>query len=189
MKAIPSGEWVIDYRHVSVIFRVQHLIVARVRGRFDTIRGTLSVPADPAASRLEVVIEAASVNTGNAFRDKHLRSADFLDVENHAELTYTAASMRPGGEPDQWVVEGDLRLRGVTRPVPLDMVYLGATTDVDGPVIAFTAKAELDRTEFGVIFNRPLSVGGFALGNAIEIEIEVEFIAPEALAIIAKPRH
>jgi polyisoprenoid-binding protein YceI len=189
MNRPPAGEWTIDPRHVSAIFRVQHLVVARVRGRFDTIRGTLRVAPRVQDSSLSVVIDAASINTGNPGRDAHLRSPAFLDVARFPELRYAATSVRPAAEPDAWTVEGELTLHGQTRPVELAMTYLGSYEDEGIPLIAFSATAEFDRHDFGITFNRPLAIGGNAIGTRIGVEIELEAIPPDAAAALAAPRH
>ena len=183
------GDWAIDPRHVSVIFRVQHLMVARVRGRFDTVHGSLRVAEDPLCSALDVVIDAASVNTGNAARDAHLRSPAFLDVQRFAQLRYTASSIQPGPEPDRWTVPGEFTLHGTTRPVELDLRYLGSYEDEGVPLAAFYATAEFDREDFGITFNRALAIGGVAIGSRISVEIEVEVIPPEAAELLAAPSH
>lgn len=189
-RPIPApGEWAIDPRHVSVLFQVQHLMVARVRGRFDSVRGRIRVGSEPANSSLEVEIEAASINTGVAPRDAHLRSPAFLDVERFPRLRYTAAQIRPGAAPDRWAIPGELELHGITRPVALDMRYLGSYEDESVPLAAFCATAEFDREDFGIVYNRALSLGGVAVGNLITVEIEVEAVPADALDALLAPRH
>ncbi|WP_283133339.1 YceI family protein [Rhizohabitans arisaemae] len=167
------GVWELDPRHTSIIFTVGHLVVSRVRGRFDAISGSFEVAPDLERSRLSVTIDAASINSGVAKRDGHLRSADFLEVDRYPVITYESEAVRLG-ENSAFRVDGVLTMHGVTRPVSLEAEFLGAHADGGVPVTAFFARASLIREEFGLTFNRVLEAGGMAVGSRIDIEITAE---------------
>lgn len=176
----PVGVWEIDPRHTSLEFTVQHLVVAKVRGRFDGVTGTFEVADPPQESRLSVSVASANVSSGVARRDDHLRSPDFLDAEAFPTITYTSRAVRPG-EDGAFTIEGELTVRGVTRPVELEARYLGTHADGGVPLVAFSATGSLDREDFGVTFNRVLEAGGLAIGSRLDIEILVEAL-PEGTA-------
>lgn len=169
-----TGTWVIDPSHSSVDFVAKHLVVSKVRGRFTSFSGTIEV-ADPIdTSRVEVSIDAASITTNDEQRDGHVRSADFLDVETYPQLTFrsTAAHHRSG---DAWTIPGELTIRDVTKPVELEVEYLGVFADPWGnQKAAFTASAEIDREEFGITWNAALETGGVLVGRTVRIEIDVQ---------------
>ena len=172
----PSGTWKIDPSHSEIQFFVRHMMIAKVRGRFREFEGTIHIGERPEDSRVEVVIEAASIDTRDRTRDEHLRSADFLDVERYPELRFASTSVRPG-DKDRWQVTGDLTVRGVTRPVVLDVEYYGAMVDPWGNLRAgFLATTEIDRENFDITWNQALEAGGFLVGKGVRIEIDVEAI-------------
>ena len=151
-------------------------MVSKVRGKFADVTGSITVAENPLDSEVEVVIKAASIDTGVADRDNHLRSADFLDVENYPELTFksTRVIKQDGAE---FVLAGDLTIRGVTREVELDIEYHGVANSPWGQqVIGFSATTELDREEFGMTWNAALETGGVVVGKKLKVEIEVEAI-------------
>ena len=172
----PSGTWKIDPSHSEIQFFVRHMMIAKVRGRFREFEGTIHIGERPEDSRVEVVIEAASIDTRDRTRDEHLRSADFLDVERHPELRFASTSVRPG-DKERWQVTGDLTVRGVIRPVVLNVVYEGAMIDPWGNMRAgFLASTEIDRENFDITWNRALEAGGFLVGKGVGVEIDVEAI-------------
>jgi polyisoprenoid-binding protein YceI len=172
----PSGTWKIDPSHSEIQFFVRHMMIAKVRGRFREFEGTIHIGERPEDSRVEVVIEAASIDTRDRTRDEHLRSADFLDVERYPELRFVSTSVR-AGDKDRWQVTGDLTVRGVTRPVILDVEYDGAMVDPWGNLRAgFLATTEIDRENFDITWNQALEAGGFLVGKGVRIEIDVEAI-------------
>ena len=172
----PSGTWKIDPSHSEIQFFVRHMMIAKVRGRFREFEGTIHIGERPEDSRVEVVIEAASIDTRDRTRDEHLRSADFLDVERYPELRFASTSVRPG-DKDRWQVTGDLTVRDVTRPVVLDVEYDGAMVDPWGNLRSgFLATAEIDRENFDITWNQALETGGFLVGKGVRIEIDVEAI-------------
>jgi polyisoprenoid-binding protein YceI len=168
-----AGTYTIDSSHTEVGFSVRHLMVSKTKGRFGGVRGTVTIAEDPAQSAVEVEIDVESIDTRDAGRDEHLRSADFFDVEVHPTITYRSTSVRPEGR--DWHVEGDLTVRGVTLPVPLTVTFEGAATSPWGTTaIGFTARAELDREAFGLTWNQALETGGVLVGKQVRIDIEAE---------------
>lgn len=165
------GAWAIDAVHSEVSFVVRHLGVSKVRGRFDSFEGQVVTAQDPLQSTVRATIDAATVNTGHEQRDEHVRSADFLDVANQAHLTFVSKSVRVDDDAVQ--VEGDLTVRGVTKPVTLDVEVNGFGEDYMGrKVVGFSATTEINRTDFGV-------TGGQAsviLSEKIKITLEVEAV-------------
>lgn len=171
---LPAGTWTIDVAHSEVGFSVRHMMVSRVRGRFEKFDATLTVPEDPLQSSVVATIDASSINTNNAQRDEHVRSADFLDVANHPEFTFTSTGLRQEGE--NFVLTGDLTIKGNTRPVELALEFNGSTTDPYGLKRAgFHASTEISRKEFGVDLHMPMDGGGVVVGDKITIEIDAEF--------------
>lgn len=169
--------WQIDSAHSGVHFSVRHMVVAKVRGQFTRWSGTIQVEnGDPALASVDAVIDASSIDTGLADRDAHLKSADFLDVAGYPELTFKSRRVEKLGAERLRVV-GDLTIRGVTREVALDAEYAGTTKDPWGNERAgLTAKASIDRKEFGLTWNQVLEAGGLLVGERVEIEIEVEAV-------------
>ncbi|MET0460499.1 MAG: YceI family protein [Ilumatobacteraceae bacterium] len=172
----PAGTWKIDPSHSEIQFYVRHMMISKVRGRFREFEGTIEIGERPQDSRVDVVIEAASIDTRDRARDEHLRSAEFLDVERFPELRFTSTSARPG-EKDRWDVTGDLKVRDVTRPVVLHVEFNGATVDPWGNLRAgFLADAEIDREDFDITWNQALEAGGFLVGKGVRVEIDVEAV-------------
>jgi polyisoprenoid-binding protein YceI len=170
-----SGTYEIDTSHSAVEFVGRHLMLTKVRGRFARFSGTVVVAEDPLQSSVDVVIAAASVDTGDERRDGHLRSTDLLDVEQYPTLEFHSTRLEPLGE--HWKLEGDLIIRGVTRPVSLDVIYEGAAVDPFGNYrIGFTASTEINREDWGVSWNVPLETGGVLVGKKIQIELAVSAI-------------
>lgn len=166
-----------DKIHSSIGFSVRHLMVSKVRGEFRDWRGTLAIDeADVTRSRVEIVIDAASIDTKEPKRDDHLRSADFLDAATHPTLTFRSTHVERTGE-DALAVTGDLTIRGVTRPVVL-AVELGGRVDDPwgGTRMGFSAKTAISRKDFGLTWNVVLEAGGVTVGDKVEIAIEIEAI-------------
>jgi polyisoprenoid-binding protein YceI len=170
-------KWEIDSTHSGVHFSVRHMVVAKVRGQFARWSGTISVEdGDLARASVNAVIDASSIETGLSDRDAHLKSADFLDVAKHPELTFKSTRVEKLGDERLRVV-GELTIRGTTREVALDVEYAGQTKDPWGNVRAgFTAKTSLDRKDFGLSWNQVLEAGGVLVGDSVTIEIEVEAV-------------
>ncbi|MEU7046280.1 YceI family protein [Streptomyces varsoviensis] len=178
----PPGAWTIDPMHSSVGAVAQHLGISSVRGRFTEFSGRIEIaenttsPEGLAKSSVEAVIRADSIDTGNAMRDGHLKSADFLDVESFPEITYRSTGLEPAGA-DRWTVHGDLALRGVLRPVDLDLTYLGTGPDPwGGTRAAFRATAELRREEFAMNYNQVVAAGIAAIGTTLRVELDIQAV-------------
>ncbi|MGW0771673.1 YceI family protein [Streptomyces sp. NPDC002676] len=178
----PPGPWTIDPAHSSVAAVAQHLGISSVRGRFTEFGGTIEIaPDDIAKSHVEAAIRAASIDTGNGMRDTHLRSADFLDVETHPEITYRSTGLTPAG-PDRWTVHGELSLHGIVRPVDLDLAHLGTGADPwGGTRAAFRATAELHREDFAMNYNQVVQAGIAAIGTTLKVELDVQAVQGDRL--------
>ncbi|MEU5765678.1 YceI family protein [Streptomyces asoensis] len=178
----PPGPWTVDPAHSAVGAVAQHLGISSVRGRFTEFAAAIEIAADDVgASRVEAVIRAASIDTGNALRDTHLRSADFLDVETYPEITYRSAGLTPAG-PDRWTVHGELTLHGVARPVDLDLSYLGTGSDPwGGTRAAFRATADLHREDFAMNYNQVVQAGVAAIGTTLKVELDVQAVQGDTL--------
>ncbi|HUH08725.1 MAG TPA: YceI family protein, partial [Egibacteraceae bacterium] len=168
-----AGAYEIDPPHSSVEAVARHLMITRVRGRLSLLSGAISVGDALSESSVEVDIDAASIDTKDAKRDEHMRSADFLDVGNHPKISYRSTGIgRQNG--DRWRVDGELTLRGITKPVALDLEYHGMGTDPWGQQRAFfSATAQLRRKDFGITWNAALESGGVLVSDKLDIEIEV----------------
>jgi polyisoprenoid-binding protein YceI len=168
-----AGVWEIDQSHSDLRITARHLMVARVRGTFEEFAGTIVVAENPVESRVEFEAKAASVTTGTADRDTHLRSPDFLDAEQYPLITFASTAIAPAG--DDWKLTGDLTIRGVTKPVTFDMTFEGAMTDPYGnSKAAFRAVGEIDRKEWGLSWNVPLEGGGVLVSEKFKLEFDVE---------------
>lgn len=167
------GRWDIDPAHTSAEFIGRHLMVTKVRGGFGSVSGTIVVSETPEDSKVEIVIETASVSTGSEDRDTHIKSEDFFDVENHPEMRFVSTSVETNG--GSWKLVGDLTIKGVTKPVTLDFDFAGIVDDPWGnPKAAFSATTEIMRDDWGLSWNVPLDSGGVLVSKKIVIEIEVQ---------------
>jgi polyisoprenoid-binding protein YceI len=168
----PAGVWQIDPVHSEIEFEVRHMMIAKVRGRFNVFEGIVAIAEIPEDSYVEVLVDAASIDTGDEQRDGHLRSADFLDVEHYPTLRYRSAEVLPGTDGG-WAVNGDLTIKDVTRPLTLEVSFNGAATDPWGNLrTAFSANGEIDREEFGISWNQALEAGGFLVGKTVKTRFE-----------------
>lgn len=175
-----TNRWDIDVGHSAIHFWVRHMVISKVHGRFARWSGALELDlADPTRSSVDVRIDAASIDTQVADRDAHLRSADFLDVANHPELTFRSTRIEKAGEG--YRVVGNLTLHGVTREVVLDAEFSGTGKDPWGNERAgFSARTVLDRKEYGLAWNAALETGGLLVGEKVEITLEVEAVRKAA---------
>jgi polyisoprenoid-binding protein YceI len=173
---MPLVKWDFDHAHSSIDFTVRHLLVSKVRGRFTKWAGTLELDEqDLAASRVNVTIDVASVETHEPQRDAHLRSGDFFAAAEHPQITFKSTRVEPHGS-DRLRVTGELTLRGTTREAVLDVERAGVLAkDPWGKRRAgFTATTTIHRKDFGVSFNQVLDQGGLALGEEVAVAIEIE---------------
>jgi len=173
-----AATWEIDPAHASVEFRVRHLMVAWVKGAFVDVAGTVEIDeADLAKSKLNVTIATASINTNNAKRDEHLRSADFFDTASFPAMTFVSKQIVAEGDQVRQVI-GDLTIRGTTREVTLSVDELTpAIKDPWGNTRrGATATAQINRKDFGLTWNKALEAGGVAVGDEVKIALDVELI-------------
>jgi polyisoprenoid-binding protein YceI len=172
-----EGSYDIDNAHSSVEFVARFLGISRIRGRFGAFTGRLHVAEVPEESGVIMTIDAASVDTLDWRRDAHLRSADFLDVNNHPTLEFETTSVHPS-DGGHWRVIGDLSIRGVTRPVTLEVDFHGVAVTPSGePRVGFSASTEIDREDWGLTWNRAVETGGVLVGRRVTIELDIQAVA------------
>jgi polyisoprenoid-binding protein YceI len=170
-----AATWNIDPVHSEVGFSVRHMMVSKVRGRFTTFSGQLVTADDPTASSVSAEIDLASINTGNEQRDEHIKSADFFEVETYPTMTYRSTGVRV--VDGDYVLDGELTLKGITKSVPLNLELNGFGPDPYGGTRAgFTATGEINRGDFGVTFNAPMANGGVVVGDKIALHLEIEAV-------------
>jgi len=172
--ALAADSYSFDKAHTTVLFQVRH-ILTNVTGKFKDFDGTIQIDkANPAASAVDFTIQAASIDTNEPKRDEHLRSADFFDVANHPKLTFKSTSIKPAGK-DSYQVTGELTMRGVTRPVTLDVAFLGEGKDPWGnDKMGFDVTGKLNRKDFDMNWNKALDNGGVLLADEVKVQIAVE---------------
>jgi polyisoprenoid-binding protein YceI len=174
-----TGTWTIDPVHSEVGFSVRHMMVSKVRGRFTEFEGTVSTGENPLDSKVSATIQLSSIQTGNEQRDGHLRSLDFFDLAKNPTMTYSSTSVKPKG--DDFVIEGELTLNGVTKSVPLTLELNGFGPDAYGGTRAgFTATTEISREEYGVTYNAAIEGGGVVIGDKVQINLEIEAVLDKA---------
>ncbi|HVM13667.1 MAG TPA: YceI family protein [Egibacteraceae bacterium] len=167
------GVYQLDLDHSVVEFVVRHLGLSKVRGRFNQFEGAITIDEEIERSSAQVTIQAASIDTRAPDRDTHLRSDDFLDVENHPTLEFRTTGVRQ--EDGQWYVDGDLTVAGQTRPVTLEVEFEGTAKDPWGNTrIAFSAETTVNREEFGLTWNQALETGGWLVGRDVKLELSVQ---------------
>ena len=172
-----AGTWEIDPVHSEVSFVVRHMVVSKLRGRFDRFNGTVITDEDVARSSVNVTIDASSINTNEPNRDNHVRSADFLDVENFPNITFRSTAVRSEG--DEFFIDGELTIRGATRPVTLGVELNGFTPDPYGGTRAgFSATTEINRQDFGVSYNGPIpgANNAMVLSDKVTLNLEIEAV-------------
>lgn len=170
-----AGTWTLDPSHTSVAFVARHLMVTKVRGTFGDVSGTIVIGEQPEDATLDVTIGVGSVDTGAADRDAHLRSPDFFDVEQYPTMRFVSTGIERSGSG--WALSGDLTIKDVTRPVVLDLAFDGVVADPWGrPHAAFTARAEVDREDWGLTWNVALETGGWLVSKKAVIEIEAQLV-------------
>lgn len=176
-----EGSWTIDPAHSNVEFSVRHMMVSKVRGHFSRFSGSVVTAPDPLASSVTAEVDLTSIDTGNEQRDGHVRSADFFDAEENRTMTYRSTGVRRDG--DDFVLDGELTLKGVTRPVPLKLELNGFGPDAWGGTRAgFSATGEINRRDFGVNWNAAVEGGGVVVADKVSIQLEIEAVldTPEA---------
>lgn len=175
--------WQIDEVHTHISFSARHMMVSNVRGQFRKYRGTVEIdPADFTRSKFVGEVDVASIDTGNSQRDDHLRTDDFFDAPNHPKMTFKSTRIQPKGD-SEYVVHGDLTIRGVTKPVALDVEFHGVSKNPWGKTVTgLSARGTINRKEWGVNYNALLEAGGVAVSEKVKIEIDAEFVAAESTA-------
>lgn len=172
-----TGTWTIDPSHTSIGFVARHAMVTNVRGSFDEVEGVGSLDAaDPTASSVTVTMRAASINTGNADRDGHLRSADFFDVETYPEVRFVSTAV-VRGDAETFTVTGDLTIKDVTRPVTVDLAFTGVARDPFGNLRAgFEGETSVNRKDWGLEWNAALETGGVLVSEKVKLVLDVSAI-------------
>ncbi len=167
----------VDPAHTQVLFKVRHMGISTVTGRFLDVDADIWFnPEDMTSFKSRATISAVSIDTGNERRDNHLRSPDFFDAETYPTITFVSKEVKPL-EGNRFAVVGDLTIRGITKPVTLEVEYLGRAVDPWGNErVAFQAEGQIDRREFGLTWNKALETGGFLVGNRVNILLEVEAV-------------
>jgi polyisoprenoid-binding protein YceI len=170
------NKWTIDPAHTEIGFRVKHLMISIVRGKFDKFQGEIMMPGeDFGKAEISFSAEAQSIDTGVEFRDNHLRSADFFDAANFPALSFKSKSvaLKSG---NNYSVSGDLTMRGVTKEILLDVLWNGFTRGNDGGrVTSFEISGSLSRKEFGLLWNKPIEGGGVTVSDEVKLDITAEF--------------
>ena len=169
------GTWDIDASHSTVGFSVRHMMVSKVRGYFTKFSGEIVTAEDPTQSTVTATIDMDSIDTRQEQRDAHIRSADFFDVGNHTVMTFRSTEVRTDGA--DWTVLGDLTIKGITKPVELELELNGFGPDAYGGTRAgFSAKTEISRKEYGVDIDMPMDGGGVVVGDKVTVELEIEAV-------------
>ncbi len=173
----PPGRWTVDPAHSSIVAVAQHLGISSIRGHFAEFSGSLRIAAQVEESSVEATISTASLDTANKIRDDYLRSADFLGVDAYPEITYrSTGGLTPVGS-DRWTVHGELTMRDLTRPVDLDLTYLGTGPDVwGGTRAAFRATAELRREDFALNYGQMVQAGIVMVGTTMRVELDIQTV-------------
>jgi polyisoprenoid-binding protein YceI len=170
-----AATWNIDPIHSEVGFSARHMMVSKVRGRFTTFSGQLVTAEDPLKSSVTAEVDLSSISTGQEQRDAHIRSADFFEVETYPTMTYRSTGIRV--EDGEFVLDGELTLKGVTRRVPLRLELNGFGPDTHGGVRAgFTATGEINRRDFNVNFSAPMANGGAVVADKVTLHLEIEAV-------------
>jgi polyisoprenoid-binding protein YceI len=173
---IEAGTWAIDASHSSIEFVARHLMVSKVRGRFGGLEGALTIAADPLQSSVYAKVDAKAVDSGDAKRDEHLRSADFFDVDRYPTIEFQSTSLEDDGD-GRFTLRGDLTVHGVTKPVTWDLEFDGTVQDPWGGTRAgFSATTEVNRKDWGLEWNVALETGGFVVSEKVRLNIEVEAV-------------
>jgi len=184
--ALAADSYTLDKSHTTVLFQVRH-IVTNVTGRFKDFAGTIQIDkVNPAASRVDFTIQAASIDTNEPKRDEHLRSADFFDVANQPTITFKSQSVKPTGK-DAFAVTGELTMRGVTKAITLPVQFLGEGRDPWGnEKVGFDITTVLNRKDYGINWNKTLDAGGVLVADEVKVQIAVEANKAKPAAPAAK---
>jgi polyisoprenoid-binding protein YceI len=172
---LTPGTWTADVAHSHVGFTVRHMVVSKVRGSFDKFDAKVTIAEDPLQSTVEATIELASINTGDEGRDGHVKGGDFFDIEQYPTMVFKSTGIRPNGS--DYLLDGELTIKGVTKPITLDLEFNGVSKDPWGGTRAgFSATGEVNRGDYGISYNAVLETGGVLIGEKLKVEIEVEAV-------------
>ena len=179
IEAPAPGDWVFDPAHTNLMFVARYAMLTKVRGRFNTFDGVIHVADDPEDSGVEITIDASSISTDNEQRDAHLRSGDFLDLENEPDITFRSTKAERV-EGTRFRLTGELSIRGVSKEVAFDVDYAGVAVGIDGKTrTAFAASLEIDREDYNVSWNMAIETGGVLVGKHVQLELEVQAVPKE----------
>jgi len=172
---IPAGTWAVDPTHTRVGFVARHMMVSKVRGSFADFSADIVIAENPLESSLTAVVQMASIDTGNADRDGHLRTNDFFAIDEFPTMTLTSTGFEGSGE--EYTMNADLTIKGITKPVVFELEFGGTGQDPWGNTrVGFTATTSINRKDWGIEWNAPLETGGMLVGEKIQIEIDVELV-------------
>jgi polyisoprenoid-binding protein YceI len=172
-----TGDYTLDVAHTRLGFSARHAMVTTVRGAFKDFEGTAHVDtANPANSKVELTIKTDSIDTGVADRDAHLRSADFFEIEQHPEITFSSTDVSRDG--DEWTITGDLTVKGITKPITVEFESTGSARDPFGNLrLGFEGQTTLSRKDWGLTWNAALETGGFLVSDKIKLDFDISAIA------------
>jgi polyisoprenoid-binding protein YceI len=172
---LTPGTWNVDPSHTVIGFTARHLMISKVRGRFTSFTGSVTIAEDPLQSTVEATVDLGSVTTGDEARDGHLKSGDFFDVENHPTMTFRSTGIKADG--DDFLLTGDLTVAGKTRSVDFELEFDGVTQDPWGGTRAgFSAETEISRKDWELTWNVALETGGVLVGDKVKIELDAELV-------------
>lgn len=173
LSKLTPGTWNVDAAHSTLGFVVRHLVVAKTRGRFGTFAGTITIADDPLQSTVVASAQTASVSTNDDNRDGHLRTGDFFDVETYPTIEFRSTSIAADGS--DYLLNGELTIKGVTKPITFNLEFEGVATDPRGATKAgFTAETEINRKDWGLDYNAALEAGGVLIGEKVKLTLEIE---------------
>ena len=171
-------KWSIDQAHSEIAFKVRHLMIAHVKGKFNTFDADIMTSAkDFTTAQIDLWIDASSISTGDEKRDEHLKSLDFFDVLNHKQLTFTSSTIGKSDSDDVYELWGELTMRGITKTIKLDVQFGGIINDPWGnEKVGFTVSGKINRNDWELVWNSPIEAGGIMVGEEVTISCEIELI-------------
>ena len=175
LTALTPGTWNVDPAHSTIGFTARHLMITKVHGTFKTFTGSITVAADPLQSAVEATVEIASVDTGESNRDNHLRTNDFFSADTYPTMTLKSTGITAKG--DDYVLTGDLTIKGVTKSVAFDLEFEGVAADPWGGTRAgFVASTEINRKDWGIEYNAALETGGVVIGDKVKLLLDIQAV-------------
>jgi polyisoprenoid-binding protein YceI len=175
LNSLTPGTWNVDPTHSGLNFTVKHLMVSKVRGRFGAFTGTIVIDGDPLKSSVKASAQVASIDTNEKSRDEHLRTGDFFDAEKFPTIDFASTKIQKAG--DDFVLHADLTIKGITKNVKFDLEFEGTGKDPWGNLKAgFSAKAEINRKEWGLEYNAALETGGVLIGEKVKLELDIQAV-------------